>query len=139
MDRGMATMTSRQDWYVIVADDDPDWRSLMAVALQSAGFHVFEAGDGWELVAHCQALLATPARRVLVISDVEMPGLTGTGALALLRDFASRMRVVLITGTQSADVLSGADGVGAFAVLQKPVSRSALLRMVNQLAEAPSS
>lgn len=135
----MATMTSRHDWYVIVADDDPDWRSLMAVALQSAGFHVFEAADGWELVAHCQALLATPARRVLVISDVEMPGLTGTDALALLSGLASRMRVVLITGTQSAEVMQGADAAGAFAVLQKPVSRSALLRMVNELAEGPSA
>jgi CheY-like chemotaxis protein len=132
----MATMTSRQDWYVVVADDDADWRGLMAVALQSAGFHVFEASDGWELVAHCQALLATPGRRVLIISDVEMPGLGGIDALEMLRGYESRLRVALITGAQSTLLQTGATGVRA--VLRKPVSRSALMRAVEELAVRPS-
>jgi len=127
----MAAMTSRHDWYVIVADDDPDWRGLMAVALQSAGFHVFEAGDGWELVAHCRALLAVPSQRVLVLSDVEMPGMTGLTAMAQLQGYADRLRVILITGTHSASTLAGADAAGAHAVMHKPVSRLELLRMVN--------
>lgn len=130
----MATMTSRHDWYVVVADDDADWRGLMTVALHAAGFNVFEASDGWELVAHCHALLATPGRRVLIISDVEMPGLGGIDALAHLRGYESRIRVALITGVQSQALQDGADAAGAQAVLQKPVSRSALMRMVHALA-----
>lgn len=131
----MATLANRNDWYVIVADDDPDWRSLMAQALGYVGFQVFEASNGIELVAHCRALLAIPTRRLLVIADVEMPFLSGVEALAQLSDLdADALRVVMITANATPRLVADARAAGVRAVMRKPVSRNELMRVVGTLA-----
>ncbi len=64
---------------VLVADDDPELRELLAAHLAVNGFDVRMAGDG-------RSALETARQQVpdLVIADLEMPGLDGWGLLRAL-------------------------------------------------------
>ena len=61
-------------WVVLVVDDEEAVRHMMARALTDAGFRVLEARDGEE----ARGLLDTAGPQIgLVVSDMEMPGMTG--------------------------------------------------------------
>jgi CheY-like chemotaxis protein len=57
---------------VLVADDDPEIRSLLAIRLKKAGYEVLEAADGEQTIA--QVKEHSP---VLIVLDVMMPGKNG--------------------------------------------------------------
>jgi CheY-like chemotaxis protein len=68
--------------WVVVVDDDPEMRSLVAFHLEQAGYRVTTCGDGWNAVVQTQGL-----KTGLLISDIQMPGGKGGGdAVRALRD-----------------------------------------------------
>lgn len=98
-----------------MVDDQPLLRSLLSRALARADFDVVEAASG----AAALQLLGTE-RFDLVISDVQMPLMTGIELLREVRHHQPELPVVLISGVfQLAPDQSLAD-IGAFAILNKP-------------------
>ena len=121
--------------HVLVAEDDPSLRRLIATVLGEAGYEVIEAQDGNQLLAQIERLLA--ARRTFVIvSDVNMPGLTGLDVLAILRCALAHTPVVLITAFGDAETHSEARELGAVTVLDKPFDVDALRAAVERAARA---
>jgi CheY-like chemotaxis protein len=108
---------------VLLADDDPALRAVIAEALGADGFDVLQAGDGAELLDLVgPSLLGTrqgsPAE--LVVADLRMPGLTGLSVLAGLRQLDCRVPFILITGYGDPATHAEAYRLGASAVLDKP-------------------
>jgi CheY-like chemotaxis protein len=104
---------------IIVADDDAALRGVMAEVLDEAGFMVFAAASGDEVLN----LVKQGIRPCLFICDVRMPGLTVDELLAQLAE-NSRTReipVALVTGGPTADLPDVA------CVLQKPFRLEVLL------------
>lgn len=104
---------------VLIADDDLSQRTLLAAALEPAGFEVIEAADGVEALARfkeCQ-----PA---LVILDVEMPGATGFEVCQQLRaDPANQqMPIVMATGSEDTASINAAYEAGATDFISKPIN-----------------
>lgn len=98
-----------------MVDDEPLLRSLLSRALAHANFEVVEAASG---PAALQLLCTEPFD--LVISDVQMPLMTGIELLRKLRQHEPELPVVLISGVfELAPDQSLAD-IGAFAILAKP-------------------
>ena len=59
---------------ILIVEDDPDVRALMAEALDDAGFDVAEASDGWK------ALDVVGERQpALAIVDMTLPGIDWRG------------------------------------------------------------
>jgi DNA-binding response OmpR family regulator len=109
---------------IVVAEDDPDMRTLIAGGLRRDGFEVVEAGNGWELL-QCLASrylhAGEPDQAIdLVISDVRMPGKTGLDVLAGLRWAEWPVPVILITGFGDLQTHAEARRLGAIAVFDKP-------------------
>ncbi len=79
---------------VLIADDEPDHRWLVRMALEdSPDFTVVaEAGDGREVVE-----VAADAQPDVVLLDVDMPLRDGIAAIADVRAAAPGARVVLMT------------------------------------------
>src|SRR5688572_8173466 len=79
---------------VLLVDDDPDIRAMLAFTLDDYGFTIREAGDG------VQALhaLAEHAPDVMVL-DLMMPNIDGFGVLAEMRDrnLAPTTRVLILS------------------------------------------
>lgn len=120
--------------FVIVADDDEDWRQLVTRALRGVGFQVVEAADGAELLARVRALVGAGAKRLIVVSDVEMPNLNGIHALQHIISYGFPVQGILVTGASSPSILAAAMHCGAHHILHKPVAVAALLRKVMELS-----
>jgi DNA-binding response OmpR family regulator len=112
-------------WRALVADDDDDTRTLMASALQRAGFDVRESSNGEELIASFDALAVA---RTLVVSDIGMPKCDGIMATIMLRKVAPQMLVLLVTAFGDPRTLAAARDAGADQVLTKPLNFALLVQ-----------
>ena len=111
---------------VLVADDDPDNLELVATMLRQDGFLVKETASGedlWDLVND-----GTTAH--LVITDLQMGGISGMDVLSRMQTLHHRIPVILMTGFAAAQLRAQAIRKGAVAVLAKPFSAVALRAVV---------
>jgi two-component system cell cycle response regulator DivK len=106
---------------------------LVRDVLQASGYRVLEAATGEEALAAARANV--PA---LVLMDVQLPGMSGLEALALLRgdDRTASIPVVALTaqamrGDRERFLEAGFDGY-----LAKPVDIDELMLMVRERCEA---
>ena len=94
--------------YVLIVEDEPFLRSLLADELRDVGFNVVEAVSADEALAYVHA-----NRNIdLVFSDIQMPGsLNGIGLAASLRAANPALPVILTSGNMVPD---GVTGLSAF-------------------------
>jgi CheY-like chemotaxis protein len=66
--------------YILVVDDDDDFREALCEVLSEAGYPVMQAGDG-------AAALTRVAEEVpgIILLDLKMPGIDGWGVMERLR------------------------------------------------------
>ncbi len=109
---------------VLVADDTDVFRTLMQTTLASAGFDVITASDGTEAF---EMLCAGEAR--MVISDWEMPGMTGPELCRRLRaaDLPNYIYVMLVTSHVAADERVAGLAAGADDFVGKPFNPAELI------------
>ncbi|MFN8900558.1 MAG: response regulator [Lysobacteraceae bacterium] len=102
------------------ADDDPDMRMILEVALETVGgWRVTMCADGEEALAAARA-----DRPDLMLLDASMPGIDGPSTLALLRadpDLAE-VPVVFVTGQAAPEDVEAFLAAGGLAVFTKPVN-----------------
>lgn len=118
---------------VLVVDDDPDIRMLIAFALEDSGYSVRQASDGADALAALEQRV--PDAMVL---DVMMPGLDGFGVLKGMRqrNLAPDTRVVILTcKTEERDHLRGWE-LGADEYLTKPFDPEELVLRVRKMIQA---
>lgn len=117
---------------VLVAEDDPDMRRMVATLLRMAGHHVIEAADGADLLARLDpgGDGASPEPVDVIVSDIDMPQLSGLDLLAALRCSRWNTPVVLVTAYGDQETRAEARELGASAFLDKPLDPEALRRAV---------
>jgi DNA-binding response OmpR family regulator len=84
---------------ILVVDDEPDLCRLNAEVLESSGYQVDTAADGnasWEAL---HATRHSPESYSLLITDHDMPGLTGLALVKKLRAARMGLPVIMATGT----------------------------------------
>ena len=121
---------------VVVADDDTEFRRLLAWALRRDGHDVIEIADGSDLLDFVGASLSRPDGPLpadLVISDVRMPGYNGLDVLASLRDADWSTPVILITAFGNTTTHDEGQRLGAVAVLDKPFDVDELRALVRSI------
>jgi len=112
---------------ILVVDDDPDVRDIVAQYLEDAGYPVETAIDG------TQALRAVErGRPSLLLTDLHMPNLDGGALALLLHERGYDPPIVIMTGTTRTPE-QVRDAVGADACISKPLDPDALLAMVERL------
>lgn len=109
--------------HILVVDDDPDMRDLLAYVLDDAGYSVNGAGDGAEAL---EALDSTPTDAILL--DFNMPGMNGNEFLErrAADPRLAKIPVIIISGSAQQSAMT----IGTF-VLRKPVDISALLALLS--------
>jgi DNA-binding response OmpR family regulator len=116
---------------ILVVDDDPYIRHLSAEVLIRHGYEVNAAADGavaWELL--------NADRYDLLITDHNMPRLTGVELVKKLRSARMALPVIVITGRLPAVALDQTPSLQLTAVLPKPFSLVELLKMVEVVLRA---
>jgi CheY-like chemotaxis protein len=111
--------------HVLVADDDDVIRMLARVLLEHAGMRVTDARDGSEALA----LLRRDNDFAVVLLDLDMPNVGGMEVLEWIRGApsASRLPVLILTGSEVAADTARAMAAGADGCIRKPIVASRLL------------
>ena len=118
---------------ILVVDDYPDNRMLLATWLRAKGYKVIEAKDGKEGVM--QANRANPD---LILMDLAMPELDGIEATRQLRQRRAHLRtpIFAISAYATHDVKDDALAAGCTEVFSKPLDLTTLLGKI-QLTLGP--
>ncbi len=95
---------------ILIVDDDPLAGEMAVLILESAGHQCQRVENGIEALE----LLQDAHALELVVSDMNMPLVSGADLLAELRERGQRIPFILLTGDEPdvlAQQVSGADGV----------------------------
>lgn len=133
MSHGESDMTGK---IILVVDDEPHITRVVAVKLTSAGYTVITASDGEEGYE-----LARQHRPDLIITDLQMPYLTGVQMCRKLRETPETTSIPALLLTARGFGLSPEDlaTTNILEMLTKPFSpREVLDRVADVLRTAPA-
>ena len=119
---------------ILLVEDEEDVRILIRDELRKLGYRIIEARNGVEA-----CLVATPhiGKLKLLLTDIVMPGMSGTELARHLRVIKPELKLLFISGYAD-DVGIGA-GDPASAYLQKPFTPEALASSVRELLDAKTT
>ncbi|PLX78950.1 MAG: DNA-binding response regulator [Desulfuromonas sp.] len=112
---------------ILVIDDDDSLRRVVEFQLQQAGYQVETAVDGEEGIEKFRQLSPD-----LVLTDVQMPGLSGDEVLEAVQEEKPGTLVMVVTAFGTVEKAVEAMRSGATDYLTKPFSRDALLLAVER-------
>jgi len=112
---------------ILVVDDDDEVRSALSRLLGMAGYTVLTAGTGEEGL---QTLATHPVQ--LVISDQNMPGMSGIELLKSVRDRHPHVLRMMLTGDQNPETVIRSINEGeVYRFIRKPWDNTSLRTMVH--------
>ena len=127
---------------LVIADDDANMRALVRATLQDDYEDVVEVGDGrelfWRLVRASFARRGEELRRLVVITDVRMPGYDGLDVLDAWQDGPSDVPTIVITSFPDDAVRARVEQLGAV-LLPKPFTRATLRAVVDEAVKRTSN
>lgn len=124
-------MNARPLRHILCADDDPDMRMILEVALGTiGGWEVSLAADGEEALAAARA-----QRPDLILLDAAMAGIDGPGALQQLKadPALADIPVAFVTGHADPAAQAALRAHGAADVISKPFDPTALPARIRAL------
>jgi two-component system, cell cycle sensor histidine kinase and response regulator CckA len=126
----------RAEEVVLIAEDEPMVRGIMARTLRECGYTILEAGDGREALR----LLEAESRRVsLIIADVVMPDMGGRELAAGVAQHWPDVPVLFTSGYTGLDVVRRGLLEEGREFVQKPLAPETLARKVRELVDAKTS
>jgi CheY-like chemotaxis protein len=113
---------------ILVVEDDEDSCEIVGTVLREAGYSVDLAADGLEALQR-----ASQRRPDVVVSDVQMPKLSGLALARRLHAADPELPIILNTCLdETRDVLTAAEAYGAVACLRKPMNLDELLWLIER-------
>ena len=116
---------------ILIADDDPLQRELLAGFLVNQGHQVLTAADGPEAVA---LFRREPVQ--LALLDHRMPGMSGDQVLAAMKTLNPLVRSIMITAYGAVEMAVNVMKLGADDFLEKPVDLSNLLGKILEIEQS---
>jgi len=115
---------------VLLADDERAIAITLADDLRREGIQVETASDGTEAKALFEA-----GDFDVVVTDLNMPGLSGLELLESIKAGEKRAEVIIITGYGTIDSAVDAMRMGAFDYVLKPFNNEEILEKLRKIAE----
>jgi DNA-binding NtrC family response regulator len=116
---------------ILVVDDNQYVLKAVVTILKHAEFHVLGAGSG---TAALKLAEETDERIDLLLSDVDMPGISGPDLGEALKKARPNMHVMLMSGGVNGNLLVLNYG---WAFIQKPFVTVKLLQMITDVLHSP--
>lgn len=120
---------SRHRYPLVLVEDDADTRSLLLRLLTSRGYAV-HAHDG--AASALDQLRALPAP--ILVTDKQMPGMTGLELIERVKGMRSDFEAILITAYADVESLTRSLGLGVFRCVLKPFHNDDVIAAVEGAA-----
>jgi CheY-like chemotaxis protein len=121
----------KEEFRILVADDEPHICELLAMLLGGSGYPVETTSSGPGAI---ERIAAGAPSIELLIADNNMPGMTGVELTAKLRgERGYRGKVMIISGETAADLHETYAELGVSRTLEKPVDIGALLGAIEAI------
>jgi polar amino acid transport system substrate-binding protein len=117
---------------ILVAEDDPSVRALVAEILEEYGYQTILAGDGKDAV---RQFAGNKDKIDLVLMDMIMPGQSGTAAADEIRRMQPDARILFTSGYTADFISSRGINDEAIELITKPVQPVELLRKVREMLD----
>jgi len=114
---------------ILVADDDEDCRELIAMALRAGGTEIVFATTRGELVEQ----IVDHGPFDVIITDINMPGVTGLEVLEVVRKADASTPVLVITALAHPDPTEPVARMGNSWLLHKPFGIDQLRAAIDRL------
>jgi CheY-like chemotaxis protein len=119
--------------HLLVVEDEPVIRELFSTLLQTAGYSVAQAQDGFDALEEIRR-----RRPALILSDLNMPRMTGFELLSVIRRRFPSVHVIAMSG--AFDDGEVPDGVAADAFYQKSGRHiSTLVQVIEDLLRSDAA
>jgi len=122
---------------ILVVDDEQGIRELYESTLSSTAVHVTQAASGEEGLS----LYRLDSSYDIVITDMNMSGITGAEMVNRMLNQNRPLRVVLVTGTKRDEDWIAINSLSArcilLQVLEKPIRPSRLIKAIGKLLLSP--
>ncbi len=117
---------------MLLVDDSTAMRAFVSAALESEGYQVTAASSGFEAIK-----LLPRSKFDLIVTDINMPDITGLELIRLVRDNKAHAKVPLIIISTDGATRDRERGMklGADAYLVKPFTPEALLEVARRLLQ----
>ena len=100
---------------LLLVDDDPPFRQVMANELKRLGYETVMAGSGEEAVRR-----AAEIEPEVILLDLRLPGMNGIETLQAIHEKTPSAEVIMLTGHGSIDTAIESIRLGAFDYVLKP-------------------
>ncbi len=117
---------------ILVVDDEPDLRDLVATVARRLNLRTLSAGDGDEALLVFEQHAATIS---CVVLDLTMPRRDGASTFEALRALRPALPIVLMSGYSAHEISRRLAGAQPTAFLQKPFSTSDLIATLRQIVQ----
>lgn len=111
---------------VLIVDDEPSILKTLGGLLSDEGFEVITAPNGYEALK----IIDTESPD-LVLLDIWMPGIDGIETLKEIRKENPYIQVIIITGHGTIETAVKATKLGAFDLIEKPLSIDKVILSIN--------
>jgi two-component system nitrogen regulation response regulator NtrX len=115
---------------VMIVDDEEGIRETLSGIFEDEGYDTVAAASGEEAVP-----LAKDAHPDIVLLDIWLTGMDGLETLKALREFDPDLPIVIISGHASIELAVKATRIGAYDILEKPLSMEKVLLTVYRAIE----
>jgi len=127
---------NRNSFSILLAEDDKEMRSLLALMLKKEGYQVCECTDGLSLLDMLASFFLPSEEHEhfdLIISDIRMPGVTGMEILMGSNELDNFPPMILITAFGDKETHLQAERLGAVALFDKPFDIDEMLKTVRTI------
>jgi two-component system, cell cycle sensor histidine kinase and response regulator CckA len=120
---------------VLVVDDEETLRTLMARILRGQGFTVLETSDPFHALRLAEEVKADLS---LLVTDVELPGLSGGELSERIESLCPGIRILLVSGYPQSAAVRAKVAARRVAFLDKPFTPDSLAGKVREVLAAPA-
>ena len=111
-----------------MVEDETPIRKMLFKFLQTQGYTVFSAANGWEALE--QVHKESPE---IMLLDVNMPGMNGLEVLQQLKQQNKQLKVIMMSGTSTPEIRKSAMELGVMEFLDKPLTLQKLKESIAKI------
>ena len=124
------TTSNKNKYKLLIVDDEGSLREMLAILLRREGYNVEQADNGAVAFEMVQQSIYD-----LIITDIQMPRMTGIELLRQLREQDNEVTVMMVTAFSSTEEAVEAMKLGAYDYITKPFKNDEIRLVIRNALE----